>query len=78
MGFSSNDIIKLIIAGLMAGILLPIGLTDLVNISNAQVSVNGTAVAFSTIAPASILTLLGTVVPLVMVISVMLGFLKNR
>jgi len=78
MAISTNDIIKLVVAGIMAGILLPIGLTDLVNISNAQVTVNGSAVAFSTIAPASIITLLGTVVPLVLVISVMLGFLRSR
>lgn len=77
MALNTQDIISLVVAALMAGILLPIGLTDLVNISNAQVMVNGTATDFGTIAPASIITLLGVVVPIVIVISVMMGFLKR-
>lgn len=72
-----NDLIALLIAGVMAGILLPIGLTGLVNIANANVTVGTEQVAFSTIAPSSILVLIGTVVPLVMVISVVRGFLKG-
>lgn len=66
------------IAGLMAGILLPIGIVDLVNIANANVSVGGSTVAFSTVAPAVIITLLGLVVPIVIAIAVMKGFLGSR
>jgi len=77
MAINTNEIISLVVAALMAGILLPIGLTDLVNISNAAITVNGTASTFGAIAPASIITLLGVVVPIVIVISVMMGFLKK-
>lgn len=78
MAIETKDIVSLIVAALLAGILLPIGLTDLVNVSNAAVTVNGSASTFGTIAPASIITLLGVVVPIIIVISVMMGFLKSR
>ncbi|MFX1445756.1 MAG: hypothetical protein ACFFHV_20260 [Promethearchaeota archaeon] len=76
MAFSTNEIIALVIGGLLAGILLPLGLTDLVNISNASVTVNGSATTFGAIAPASIVLILGTVIPLVIGIAVMKGFLR--
>ena len=78
MGLETKDIVSLVVAALLAGILLPIGLSELVNISNAAVVVNGSASTFGAIAPASIITLLGTVVPIIIVISVMMGFLKSR
>ena len=78
MGLETKDIVSLVVAALLAGILLPIGLSELVNISNAVVTVNGSASTFGAIAPASIITLLGTVVPIIIVISVMMGFLKSR
>lgn len=78
MALSTNNIIGLMIAGLLAGILLPIGLTELVNIGNAQVSVNSTTVAFSTVAPPVIITLIGLVVPIVMAVAVMKGFLGSK
>ena len=78
MAIETKDIISLVVAAMLAGILLPIGLSDLVNISNAAITVNGSASTFGAIAPASIITLLGVVVPIIIVISVMLGFLKNR
>lgn len=74
---NQSEIVGLVVAALLAGILLPIGLTDLVNISNAVVTVNGTGTTLGAIAPASIITLLGVVVPIVIVISVMMGFLKK-
>ena len=77
MAIGINKIIGLMIAGLMAGILLPIGIVDLVNIANANVSVAGSSVAFSTVAPPVIITLLGLVVPIVIAIAVMKGFLGN-
>jgi len=76
--FSTNDIIALMIAGLLAGILLPIGLTELVNVGNALVSVNGSDVAFSTVAPPVIITLIGLVVPIIMAVAVMKGFLGSK
>lgn len=78
MALETKDIVSLVVAALLAGILLPIGLTDLVNISNAAITVNGSASTFGAIAPASIITLLGVVVPIIIVISVMLGFLKSK
>ena len=78
MALSTNNIIGLMIAGLLAGILLPIGLTELVNIGSAQVTVNGSAVAFSTVAPPVIITLIGLVVPIVMAVAVMKGFLGSK
>ena len=78
LAISQKQIVSLVIASILAGILLPIGLVDLVNIANAQVTVNGSSVNFSTVAPASIITLLGTVVPIVIVIAVLLGFLKGE
>ncbi len=79
MALETKDIVSLVVAALLAGILLPIGLTDLVNISNATVNLNATTTTtFGAIAPASIITLLGVVVPIVIVISVMLGFLKSK
>lgn len=78
MALETKDIVSLVVAALLAGILLPIGLADLVNISNAALTVNGSATTFGAIAPASIVTLLGVVVPIIIVISVMLGFLKSR
>ena len=78
MALETKDIVSLVVAALLAGILLPIGLTDLVNISNAAITVNGSASTFGAIAPASIITLLGVVVPIIIVISVMLGFLKTK
>jgi len=78
MALQTKDIVSLIVAALLAGILLPIGLTDLVNVSNAAVTVNGSASTFGAIAPASIITLLGVVVPIIIVISVMMGFLKSK
>jgi lipopolysaccharide export LptBFGC system permease protein LptF len=77
MAVATKDIISLVVAALLAGILLPIGLTDLVNITNAAVTVNGSASTFGAIAPASIITLLGVVVPIVIVIGVMMGFLRK-
>lgn len=73
--FSSNDIMALVISALLAGILLPIGITDLVSIAQASVTVNGTATTFGAIAPAVIVTLLGTVVPIVISVGVMKKFL---
>lgn len=78
MALNTKDIVSLVVAALLAGILLPIGLADLVNISNAAITVNGSASTFGAIAPASIITLLGVVVPIIIVISVMLGFLRDR
>ena len=77
MALETKEIVSLVVAALLAGILLPIGLTDLVNIANSAVTVNGTDTTFGAIAPASITTLLGVVVPIVIVISVMMGFLKG-
>lgn len=77
MGLSSSDIVSLVIAALLVGILLPIGLIDLVNISNAAVTVNGSATTFGAVAPAVIITLAGTVVPIIIVISVLLKFLRD-
>lgn len=77
MAIQTKDIVSLVVAALLAGILLPIGLAELVNISNAALTVNGTATTFGAIAPASIVTLLGVVVPIIIVISVMMGFLKD-
>lgn len=70
-----NDIMALVIGALLAGILLPIGLIDLVNITNSAVTVNGTATTFGAVAPAVVITLLGTVVPIVIAIGVMRKFL---
>lgn len=78
MAIGTKDIVSLVVAALLAGILLPIGLADLVNISNAAITVNGSASTFGAVAPASIITLLGVVVPIIIVISVMLGFLKSK
>lgn len=77
MALKISQIMGLVLASLMAGILLPIGLVDLVNIANANVTVGGSNVAFSTVAPAVILTLLGTVLPIVIVIAVITGFLRG-
>lgn len=64
----------LVLASLLAGILLPIGLGGLVDISNANVSAG---VTFGSIAPASIITLLGTVLPIVIVIVIIMDFLRG-
>lgn len=83
MGFKTEEIIALVVAALMVGILLPIGLVPLMDSGNYLVSafnatgVNESAVYFSTIAPASIITLLAVVVPIVIVIGVMMSFLKK-
>ena len=73
--FGTTDLIQIVIAGLLMGLLLPTGLTELVNIGNQMVTVNGTSVAFSTVAPAVIITLLGTVVPIVLVVNILRKFL---
>lgn len=83
MALETKDIIALVVAALLAGILLPIGLTDLVNVGNYLVGSETvgnitTYTYFSDIAPASIITLLGVVVPIIIVIGVMMSFLKNR
>lgn len=77
MPLSTRDIVSLVVAALLAGILLPIGLTGLVDVGNYVV--NATAgTTFADIAPAALITLIGTVVPIIIVISVLLGFLRGQ
>lgn len=84
MGLKTSDIIALVVGALLAGILLPIGLAPLFDVGNYLITPanatgqNESAVYFSTLAPASVMTLLGVVVPIVIVIGVMLRFLRNR
>ena len=84
MGFETKEIVSLVVAALLAGILIPIGLAPLIDSGNYLISafnatgVNESAVYFSTIAPSSIITLLGVVVPIIIVISVMMGFLRSK
>ncbi len=84
MALETKDIVSLVVAALLIGILLPIGLTALITSGSTDIIYpfnhtgnNESAVYFSNLAPVSIMTLITIVIPIVVVIVIMMRFLKR-
>lgn len=67
-------VISMTIALLLVGILLPIGLSDIVDYNGTYYYANGSVAGTNT----TIATLVGTVIPIMAVISIILMFVSNR
>ena len=69
-----GTIIGITIALLLMGILLPIGLTDLVAYNGSYYNSSGSLLGTSS----TMATLVGTVLPIMAVIGIVLGFVSKR
>lgn len=66
---STVDIVGLVVALIVMGLLLPIGIGNIANFQNAYVDINGTSTAISTLVDGSVITLVGVLIPIIAVIS---------
>ena len=64
------DIVGLVVSLVVMGLLLPIGIGNIANFSNAVVSINGTDTAISTLVDGSVITLVAVLIPIIAVISI--------
>lgn len=73
-------IIGLAISLILMGVLLPIGLADLVNYTGAYnaTHISGTTTSYAVGTNATIATLVATVLPIMIVIGIVLALVKNR
>lgn len=74
MAVKTGTIITVVVALLLMGILLPIGLTDLVAYNGSYYAANGTLLGTST----TMATLLGTVLPILAIIGLVMAFVSYR
>jgi len=77
MATHTRDVITLVISLIVIAVIMPLGL-GLVSAAGTQaVTINGTAVALSTVVDPAVITLLTILLPILAVISVIMYFLPK-
>lgn len=77
MSSNTRDIITLVIALIVIAVIMPLGLGLVSAAGTSSVTINGTAVALSTVVDPAVITLLTILLPILAVISVIMYFLPR-
>lgn len=72
-----REIVSITIGLVLMGVLFPIGLGLISAAGDVAVDINGTSTLVSAVADQNVLTLLTTIVPIVAVIGIVLGFMPR-
>ena len=68
--------IRIVVSLIIIATILPIGIGLVSAMGDAMVTINGTAVALSTVADPTVITLLEILLPILVVIGIIMGFLR--
>jgi len=74
---SAGEIVSMLIALVLIAFVLPVGLGLVGAFGDYNVTINGTSQAISTILDANVITLVETVVPIMAILSIVMGFLPR-